>query len=129
MKTGYFPDLRNNKEIGAISIAIGNPQYIRHLPRYTKLAPLWDFLMQHKNKEIDDDGYITEFNKILDKLNPQEVYDELININPNPVLMCFCKPDKFCHRHIVAKWLEDNLGIEIEEYSIGKVKREKGIII
>ena len=26
---------------------------------------------------------------------------------------------KFCHRHLVAEWLENELGIIIEEYKVG----------
>ena len=34
--------------------------------------------------------------------------------------------EKFCHRHLVAEWLENELGIIIEEYKVGKVVRSKG---
>ena len=33
---------------------------------------------------------------------------------------------KFCHRHIVAEWLENELGIVIEEYKEGRVIRSNG---
>jgi hypothetical protein len=39
----------------------------------------------------------------------------------NPVMLCWesapdCQSGKaFCHRHLVAQWLEDRLGIEVEE--------------
>ena len=32
-----------------------------------------------------------------------------------PVLLCFEKPDEFCHRHLVAEWFNKN-EIECKEY-------------
>ena len=29
--------------------------------------------------------------------------------------MCWEKSGDFCHRHLVAEWVEENLGITIEE--------------
>ena len=46
------------------------------------------------------------------------MYNEL---GENAVLLCYEKWDDiknnktFCHRRIVAKWLEDNLGVKIQE--------------
>jgi uncharacterized protein (DUF488 family) len=31
------------------------------------------------------------------------------------VLLCYEKPDSFCHRHLVAKWFNEN-GFPIEEW-------------
>lgn len=33
------------------------------------------------------------------------------------VLLCYERPEKFCHRHIVAEWLESNFGGKVEEIS------------
>ena len=33
---------------------------------------------------------------------------------------------KFCHRHLVAEWLQIEHNIEIEEYRVGKVFRNRG---
>ena len=56
--------------------------------------------------------------KVLSKLNPQQVFDEL---GDNAVLLCYEKyanienGTTFCHRRMVAKWLEQNLGIKVDE--------------
>ena len=56
---------------------------------------------------------------MLNKLNPQEVYEEL---GENAVLICYESWDDiknrktFCHRRIVAKWLANKLGVvKVEE--------------
>jgi hypothetical protein len=51
---------------------------------------------------------------VLDNLGARTVYREL---GSNAVLLCYERPDEFCHRHIVAAWLEKELGIEVEEYA------------
>jgi len=35
---------------------------------------------------------------------------------------------KFCHRHLVAHWLQNQLNIQIEEYKVGKVLRQNGFM-
>jgi hypothetical protein len=32
----------------------------------------------------------------------------------------------FCHRHIVVKWFENELGVKIDEFKIGTVQRSNG---
>ena len=55
---------------------------------------------------------------MLNNLNPQEVYNKL---GDNAVLLCYEKyadieqGKTFCHRHIVAKWLKEKLGVEVKE--------------
>ena len=46
-----------------------------------------------------------------------------------PVLMCHCGTKAFCHRHLVAEWLEKETGQVIEEYGIGTVQRKEGRIV
>jgi|TARA_B110000444_G_scaffold249321_1_gene274266 hypothetical protein len=43
--------------------------------------------------------------------------------------MCHCAKTKFCHRHLVADWLEKELKIDIKEYNIQDYKRNKGYLI
>ena len=52
------------------------------------------------------------YDKILNELDPYQVFKEL---GENSVLLCYEKPGQFCHRHLVAKWLMDNLNIKILE--------------
>lgn len=77
-------------------------------------------------KEENQNEYIDKFyNKVLKSLNPKEIYNSL---GENAVLLCFEKPTDFCHRFLVAGWLEINLGIEIVEFGFEndfKVKANK----
>jgi hypothetical protein len=65
--------------------------------------------------------YLELYNEILNRLEPSEVFDRLISFGNHPVMLCWerasdCDAGKtFCHRHLVAQWLEDRLGIEVLE--------------
>jgi hypothetical protein len=63
--------------------------------------------------------YTRIYNAQLAELSAQKVYNDLIALaGPDAVLLCFEDPGKFCHRRLVAKWLEDNLEIEVPELRI-----------
>ena len=64
---------------------------------------------KERNRQI----YIEKFyNKVLIKLNVKEIYDSLPN---KSVLLCFEKPTEFCHRFLVAGWLEYFLNLQVDE--------------
>ena len=44
-------------------------------------------------------------------LNAEKVYQDLDRC----ILVCYEKNNEFCHRHIVAAWLEDELKINVPE--------------
>lgn len=114
--TSYYAKLKKIPEdIIAISIAGKCPDFYNGI-QYKKLAPKYDFFQQWK-KNNDNNYYIYHFNKeVLNTLDPQVVYKELeiLSNGKDVVLLCYEKPTDFCHRHLVAGWLNDN-GIYCEE--------------
>ena len=107
MYTGYFGKMKNypkDKEYRYISIARFNKFWSEE--EYKKLAPPAS-IIKIEDKELYTKLY---YEQVLNNLNPQEVYNEL---GDNAVLLCYEKT--FCHRHIVAKWLEEKLGVEVKE--------------
>ena len=52
--------------------------------------------------------------QVLSKLVAEKVYTDL----DNSILLCYEESSKFCHRHIVATWLEDELDIIVPEVRI-----------
>ena len=51
------------------------------------------------------------YQDVLNHLNPDEVYRAL----DGKVLLCYEKTGVFCHRHLVAEWLNKN-GYKCEEF-------------
>jgi hypothetical protein len=122
--TSYFAKLKSlPKNIIPISICGKAPDWYKGL-QYKKLAPKYDFFMKWKENH-DNDYYIEHFQKeVLDLLDPfdviREIEDKIIDgkiiLSPiNFVLVCYEKPGDFCHRHLVADWLNKH-GIECKEW-------------
>ncbi len=53
--------------------------------------------------------------QILGRLAPRKVYEEL---GEDAVLLCFEAPGEYCHRRVVAEWLEKSLGVRVSELVI-----------
>ena len=117
--TTYFNNLINlSDNIIPISICLKPPYYWRGR-EYKKLAPKASFFSLYKS--TGDINYFTEeFNKqVLNQLNPVEVVSDLFKGIPNDctiALLCYERPNQFCHRQLVAKWLIDN-GYKVLEYN------------
>ena len=118
MQTGYFAQVKNypkNQGYRFVSIARFNKFW--QGDEFKKLAPPAELI------KIEDEKLYTKlyYEQVLNKLNPQKVFEEL---GENAVLLCYEKwsdiasGKKFCHRRIVAKWLEKNLGITVDEFEI-----------
>lgn len=115
--TTYFANLRKlPDDITPIAICGGLPEFYTGLS-YKKLAPKWSFFKIWKETH-DNDYYIENFNKlVLNTLNANEVVKELFaKANTTDIaLVCYEKPSDFCHRHLVADWLNEN-GFECKEW-------------
>ena len=119
MKTSYFA-LISSEYPGAIAISCWIPQNTNYI-RYPKLAPSKELLNNYKTNP-NERNYTAEYFDQLFELNPQTVWDELHELaqSNEPILLCYENPKKFCHRRLVAKWFERELGQIVEEYSLGK---------
>ena len=99
--TSNFSNLKNLDIERCLSISIGTPKWFKG-DSYDDLKPTWDIVMNHKAGKINDEEYTKiYYENILNKLNPEKIINEL----DNKILLCWCGKNKFCHRHIVAEWL------------------------
>lgn len=130
--TSYFAKLRSLPEnIVPVSICGKVPDWYTGA-QYKKLAPKYDFFMEWK-RTGDNDYYIKCFKEqVLDKLSYISVVNHLqlmlpydmrvdmdsdvaINTKYHVALICYEKPTDFCHRHLVADWLNQKC-IRCEEW-------------
>ena len=118
--TSYFAKIKELERNGitSISICAKAPNWYTGL-QYKKLAPKYDFFMKWKQTH-DNEYYIKCFNEqVLSKLDAMRVYQELCLLanSDNFALICYEKPSDFCHRHLVANWLnKNNCGFYIKEW-------------
>ncbi len=98
---------------------------------YKALAPNFRLLDNFKRKKITEEKFINEYNDMLSELNANNVLEHinLLTAGLEPILMCNCAKTKFCHRHLVADWLESNTGIIIKELNYPDYTRKKGYLI
>ena len=80
-------------------------------------------------RSVSPARFLDLYSEILDRLEPAEIYNRLIGLGDHPVLLCWEKASDchsgtaLCHRHLVAQWLEDRLGIEVPEVGHPKLDR------
>lgn len=123
--TSYFAQLKNlPSDIIPISICGKAPDWYTGL-QYKKLASKYDSFQEWKRNH-DNDYYIKCFQEqVLGKLTPTDVIVDLSNLvysfnvgECDIALICYEKPTDFCHRHLVADWLNKN-GFKTKEWQKG----------
>ena len=118
--TSYFAFVQKIPAEFLAAVAGGVPPGFAGM-HYRKLAPKKDWWRQWHDEGLPNEWYIQKYNEtVLNRLEPAEVLREL---GDNKILPCWEAPGKFCHRHLIAEWLNKNTGIDVQELSIIK-KRE-----
>ena len=102
------------KSIVAISISRFPPKNWKG-PVILALAPFQEILLKYK-EDHDEKWYVEAFSQQLALLDPQIAANSIHSKYGDKVaLLCYEKPNQFCHRHLVAEWLS-KAGIRCEEY-------------
>jgi len=112
MKTSNFKVYKGEK---GVSIALYPPIGYSGA-QYLNLNPDRQTFFAKKNDQIDEKEYEKRYREnVLSKLDPKKIY----NMFRDSVLLCWEPEGDFCHRRIVASWIEENLGIEVPEWHPG----------
>lgn len=117
--TSYFAKLKilTHEGITPVAICGKSPEWYNGF-EYKKLAPKWGFFSEWK-KNHDNHFYVRCFNEqVLDKLDINGVItdlNELTHWSKDIALLCYERPEDFCHRHLVANWLREN-GLQVKEF-------------
>jgi len=121
MKTSCFK--LSALDPGAVSIARKPPWYYNGRT-YPPLYPPADLLRDYRDRLISRREYHDRyFCGVLGPLDAERVVKDITALvaPSEPVLLCWEYPqdaDFFCHRRIVAAWLEGKLNVEIPEVSV-----------
>lgn len=111
--TSYFANWRKFP-IGCEAVGITRfmPPYWKH-PNWENLAPSKELLRQYRDGNIDEFIFrIKYFDELKQrKITPKMVVNELKKFNKDIVLCCYEKPGDFCHRHLLAEWLKDEIAV------------------
>ncbi|MDD5092806.1 MAG: hypothetical protein PHV74_00275 [Dehalococcoidia bacterium] len=98
----------NGKHPKAVGISLGVPPWFNGR-LYRDLNPPAFLLKGHRSEAEYTRLYQS---LVLAKLDPKVVAEEL---GDGAIMLCWEKPGEFCHRRLVAEWLESNLKIVVPE--------------
>ncbi len=123
--TSYFANSKklNGAGIMMIGIALYPPRWF-YGPTVRDVSPSHSILKQTSSQE----EYVARFKKeVLSYRNAKAFVEKLqvMSKGKDVALCCFEKPGEFCHRHLVAEWLNSNLGIDVKEYGESQKKKEE----
>lgn len=70
-------------------------------------APKWEMVLSHKAGTITDEEYTKQYREMMLRsyMTNQTVWNGLIS-KERVALACYCSPDRFCHRHLLVKYIE-----------------------
>lgn len=114
--TSYFAGYRGTK---GVAVCLYKPQWWKG-EQFLDLAPT-ERILKWWNESPKDEKTKRIYRKlycrdVLEHLNVHDVARAL----EGKVLLCYEKPDEFCHRHIIAEWLNAN-GYKCEEFDLEKI--------
>lgn len=109
--TSYFSNpLIWQSRLQKIAISLKVP-YNCHCEHYILLAPTKGILTLAREKKFEE--YRKRYyEEILSRMDVKRTYRYL----NNSIILCWERPERFCHRHIVAEWLQAGTGKQIEEF-------------
>lgn len=122
--TSYFAKAATLRKAGIvpIGVALWPPRFFRGISM-KQVAPRCYML----DDRLTDEEYIRMYrNDVLRLVDARSFIQDLERASRgmDVALCCFEKPGDFCHRHILAKWLNEQTGIEVVEFGVVGVKPE-----
>ena len=108
--TSYYGNLRNIPR-GIVPINIANITPYNYMgPSLPALFPPW-WLVERYKTDGDWASYVDIYTKrVLNVFDPKEIENAINQIasGGDAVLICYERPEKHCHRHLVRDWLNKN---------------------
>lgn len=116
--TSYYANLRNlPASIIPVAISQFPPSWYKG-KTLRRLAPSSELLLSYKAGTVGEDEYIRRYKaETLSAFDPRKMYGSLFEYfgGRDICLVCFERPEDFCHRHIVAEWFR-SAGYDAREW-------------
>lgn len=115
--TSYFgrKAMLERAGIVPICIALWKPRWYEGIS-YLPVAPK-AFMLKDENQTQEQ--YIERYNRlVLGTLRVENVVRDIERLSGgrDAALLCYEKPGDFCHRHLLAKWITEESGVEVKEW-------------
>ena len=120
--TGYYSKIKEYADSGLtlLSISRTKPEFAKSCIDIPQLFPSNKILWDYKKGKIDEMEYTSKYLDQLNELGVDRIIKMIQIFGDNVVLLCWESPEKFCHRHILADYINKNSGVVVEEF--GKEK-------
>ena len=119
--TSYYANYRKFKGMFRVSISRTAPINSYDL-QLIKLAPSAELLQKYKGNSITNEEYTSVYHNQLLKLENNgyiakfvKALSTLQELHGDVVLLCYEKKSDFCHRHLLAEYLNNNHNTNIRE--------------
>lgn len=127
--TSYFGNAKRlvREDIVIINIARFKPRFVNCIS-LLEVAPT----VYMVKGDITREQYISLYeSNVLRKLNIEEFINKIkvLSGEKDVALCCYEKPDDFCHRHLLSKWIKEKSGYDIQEFGITQKAKEPPIPI
>lgn len=117
--TSYFANVNKiPPNIVPISISRWSPKWLSWVLSFKDLAPSKEIVTECKSVGMDSNEYTVRYtSEVLNNLDAKDILYRLSSLSNGKdiALLCYERPGDMCHRHLVAKWLEQDLGITVKE--------------
>lgn len=110
--TSYFANWRKLQKDGYTIVSVAHLS-IPNTLRIQELAPSYDIVRGHKAGYVSDEIFKDEYLYQLDHVDFTVI---LPRLHGKVALCCYEKPGDFCHRHILAEYLNNKFNLSIQEY-------------
>lgn len=116
--TSCYRNVRDLDRDKVVLVKISNscPKEFDDCIKFEKTVPDWGLMVApHKSGEISSSVFEERYVAQLDKYkeNIFGVIANMVKEHKDIFFLCWEKPNEFCHRHIFAKYLNDNLGKDV----------------
>lgn len=92
-----------------------NGKAIPELAPKRKFWKIWHSNIGKKSEEENARYYIEHYyNEVLSRVNIEKILEDEVN----PILLCYEKGQAFCHRHILAEYIELMYGIKVRDIGV-----------
>lgn len=114
--TSYYGNLKALRMAGIVPVNIARwkPRWFEGRS-YLDVAPL-PFML--KDEDQTEEQYVERYKKyVTDNLDITKVVNDLsvMTGGRDCALLCYEKPEDFCHRHLLAEWMTNN-GVSVSEF-------------
>ncbi len=121
--TSYFGNWNSLKkaDIVPVSIALFSPKWYEGY-RFHFLAPTRYMVLGDCERE----EYVSLYRQILDKYGAEKIVQAVnkVSYGKDVALLCYEKPGEFCHRHLLADYLNEKLNLGVTEFGADIEKEE-----